>query len=244
MARWRMPLSALRAGLIVGALVGSAVLGVGTSPALAQGAPPTAPSPTLTPDPAPTPLPEADPMPAPAPPPPPPPEPVSAPAPEPVPPPPPEPVASAPPPAAVAPSPSTTSPPAPAALTAKRKPEATPRPPAAGSSARTPSNQSTSDKPVAREPAAANSTFRPATTQPDSGLARSPFLALFLTAAAALTLLSIVPFTALERLLDLDRHWRTERLAIFVDGHRLNLAVAGAATLLLGLVLAIPPVTG
>ena len=49
---------------------------------------------------------------------------------------------------------------------------------------------------------------------------------------------------ALERLLAVEAHYRTEQVASFVDGHRLDIAVAGVATLLVAAVVALPSVTG
>lgn len=87
-----------------------------------------------------------------------------------------------------------------------------------------------------------------ATADPVSVESRSPLLALFLAAAAAFALLSIalaaVPITAFDRLLGLDAHWRTEQLAIFVDDHRLDIAIVGGATLIVAAVIAMPTVTG
>ena len=67
-------------------------------------------------------------------------------------------------------------------------------------------------------------------------------------AAAFLAILSMtlaaLPLGALERLLSTENHWRTEQVATFVDGHRLDIVVAGIATLLVAIVVAIPTVAG
>jgi hypothetical protein len=56
--------------------------------------------------------------------------------------------------------------------------------------------------------------------------------------------LAALPLGALERLLAAEAHYRTEQVANFVDGHRLDIAVAGVATLLVAAVVALPTVTG
>jgi hypothetical protein len=56
--------------------------------------------------------------------------------------------------------------------------------------------------------------------------------------------LAALPMAALERLLATEAHYRTEQVATFVDGHRLDLAVAGIASLLVAVVVALPTVAG
>jgi hypothetical protein len=76
----------------------------------------------------------------------------------------------------------------------------------------------------------------------------SPLVRVLVLTAAALALISMMlaalPLGALERLLAAEAHYRTEQVASFVDGHRLDIAVAGVATLLVAAVVAIPSVTG
>ena len=71
---------------------------------------------------------------------------------------------------------------------------------------------------------------------------------MLLVAAAVLALVSMLlaalPLVTLERLLGAEAHYRTEQIANFVDGHRLDIAVAGVATLLVAAVVALPTVTG
>ena len=79
-------------------------------------------------------------------------------------------------------------------------------------------------------------------------LLTSPLVRVILLSAAILALISMLlaalPLAALERLLAAEAHYRTEQIASFVDGHRLDIAVAGIATLLVAAVVAIPTVTG
>jgi hypothetical protein len=76
----------------------------------------------------------------------------------------------------------------------------------------------------------------------------SLFVSGLLIAAALLALASVLlaalPLEALERLLAVEAHYGTEQVVDFVDGHRLDIAVAGLATLLVAAVVAIPTVTG
>lgn len=76
----------------------------------------------------------------------------------------------------------------------------------------------------------------------------SPLVRMLLVAATGLALLSMLlaalPLFTLERLLGAEAHYRTEQIANFVDGHRLDIAVAGVATLLVAAVVALPTVTG
>jgi hypothetical protein len=83
----------------------------------------------------------------------------------------------------------------------------------------------------------------------DSGdVGGSSAVQVLIFAATALALLSLalaaVPLGALERLLAADAHGRTEQIATFVDGHRLDIVVAGVATLLAAVVVALPTVAG
>jgi hypothetical protein len=79
-------------------------------------------------------------------------------------------------------------------------------------------------------------------------LLTSPFVRVLLMSAAGLAvivlILAALPFAALERLLAVEAHHRTEQVASFVDGHRVDIAVAGVATLLVAAAVAIPSVTG
>ena len=79
-------------------------------------------------------------------------------------------------------------------------------------------------------------------------LLTSPLVRVLLLSAALLALVSMalaaLPLGALERLLAAEAHYRTEQVANFVDGHRLDIAVAGVATLLVAAVVALPTVTG
>ena len=79
-------------------------------------------------------------------------------------------------------------------------------------------------------------------------LTSSPIVRSLVTGAAAVALfamlLAALPLGALERLLSAETHWRTEQVVVFVDGHRLDIVVAGVATLLVAVVVALPTVTG
>ena len=79
-------------------------------------------------------------------------------------------------------------------------------------------------------------------------LLTSPLVQVFIVAAVALALISMLlatlPVGTLERVLSADAHYQTEQIANFVDGHRLDIAVAGVATLLVAAVVALPTVTG
>jgi hypothetical protein len=79
-------------------------------------------------------------------------------------------------------------------------------------------------------------------------LMTSPFVRILLMSAAGLAviflILAALPLAALERLLAVEAHYRAEQAASFVDGHRLDIAVAGVATLLVAAVVAIPSVAG
>ncbi len=79
-------------------------------------------------------------------------------------------------------------------------------------------------------------------------LLTSPAVRVLMISAATLAvvflLLAALPLVALERLLAVEAHYRAEQVANFVDGHRLDIAVAGIASLLVAAVVAIPTVTG
>jgi hypothetical protein len=86
----------------------------------------------------------------------------------------------------------------------------------------------------------------PAVAKQSRDLMTSPLVRVLLMTAASLALLTMLvaalPLTALERIT--ENHWRTEHVATFVDGHRLDLVVGGVATLLVALVVALPTVAG
>jgi hypothetical protein len=88
---------------------------------------------------------------------------------------------------------------------------------------------------------------RPRTEQ-NRDLLGSPLAYMLLVTASGLALISIMlavlPLGALERLLATQAHYRTEQVADFVDGHRLDIAVAGVGTLLVAAAVALPTVTG
>lgn len=98
--------------------------------------------------------------------------------------------------------------------------------------------------PTRIKPAAAPKPAPAAAKQAD--LMTSPLVRLLLMTAASLALLTMLvaalPLAALERIT--ENHWRTEHVATFVDGHRLDLVVGGVATLLVALVVALPTVAG
>ena len=98
------------------------------------------------------------------------------------------------------------------------------------------------------EPPAAPAVPVAARTGDKRDLMTSPLVSVLLLAAAALALISMLlaamPLGTLERLLAAEAHYRTEQLASFVDGHRLDIAVGGVATLLVAAVVALPTVTG
>jgi hypothetical protein len=76
----------------------------------------------------------------------------------------------------------------------------------------------------------------------------SPFVTLLLGTAAFVALVSVLlaalPVGTLERMLAVEANYRGEQVVNFVDGHRLDIAVAGIATLLVAAVVAIPTVAG
>jgi uncharacterized membrane protein YdbT with pleckstrin-like domain len=92
----------------------------------------------------------------------------------------------------------------------------------------------------------ANPQPAPAAAKRGGDLMTSPLIRVLLMAAASLALLTMLvaalPLAALERIT--ETHWRTEQVATFVDGHRLDLVVGGVATLLVALVVALPTVAG
>jgi hypothetical protein len=57
-------------------------------------------------------------------------------------------------------------------------------------------------------------------------------------------LLAALPLGTLERMLAAEAHYRVGQVVNFVDGHRLDIAVAGIATLLVAAAVAIPTVAG
>jgi hypothetical protein len=144
-------------------------------------------------------------------------------------------------------------PPPPAATKPKRKVErgkAATRKPAKRKTARTKPLpiQPTIDEelePTRAEPLA-QPQAAPAASKKGSDLMTSPLVRVLLMGAASLALLTMLvaalPLAALERIT--ETHWRTEQVATFVDGHRLDLVVAGVATLLVALVVALPTVAG
>jgi hypothetical protein len=156
----------------------------------------------------------------------------------------------------VTPPPPPISPPPPPAPRAAAKPE--PRKPAAGKAAkRKPARTAPRERTIPKEfldqtvPPPVGLSSRPAgPAVADSGGdgAESSAVQVLIIAAAALALLSLalaaVPLGALERLLAADAHWRTEQVATFVDGHRLDIIVGGVATLLAAVVVALPTVAG
>ena len=80
----------------------------------------------------------------------------------------------------------------------------------------------------------------------EANLLTSPLIHVLLLAAILVALgsmlLASLPVGALERVLAVDAHYRTEQVASFVDGHRLDIALAGVATLLVAAVVALPTV--
>jgi hypothetical protein len=79
---------------------------------------------------------------------------------------------------------------------------------------------------------------------------RDPLAAVLLVLAAALAVLSLslaaLPLPTLKRLLFVESHWRTERVATFVDGNRIDIVVTGVGALLVTLVAVVllPTVAG
>jgi hypothetical protein len=98
------------------------------------------------------------------------------------------------------------------------------------------------DEPPPAEPASSGGTGS------KRDLMTSPFVRVLFMSAAGLAVIFLIlaglPLAALERLLAVEAHYRTEQVASFVDGHRLDIAVAGVATLLVAAVVALPSVTG
>jgi hypothetical protein len=145
----------------------------------------------------------------------------------------------------VTPPPASVSPPPPAPRVApKPKPKVERPKPAARPKAK-PDRRPVEDAsgPVAVSPAPA-----PILAPKGSDLTTSPLIRFLLVATALLAVLSIslaaLPLAALERVLSSETHWRSEQVTMFVEGHRLDIAVAGIAMLLVALVVAIPTVAG
>jgi hypothetical protein len=238
------------------------VLGFASTTALAQSAPPAAPPPA---DPSPPPtstLPPPDPAPTPPPPP--------APKPKPKPPPPPPPPPPPTPPAVVV-SPPAVSPPPPSAPRTAAKPKTrtkaqirqarleAARLKAAARKRAAAAKRAKLPPPPTPPPGfsiGVDDDPAPTDVKPVSSVATgtkrdlmtSPFVRILLMSAAGLALIFLIlaalPLAALERLLAVEAHYRAEQAASFVDGHRLDIAVAGVATLLVAAVVAIPSVTG
>jgi hypothetical protein len=87
-----------------------------------------------------------------------------------------------------------------------------------------------------------------ARAEPGGDILAGPLAYVLLIAAMSVALISMVlaalPLGTLERLLAGEAHLRTEQVAIFVDGHRIDIAVAGVATLLVVAIVALPTVAG
>lgn len=102
------------------------------------------------------------------------------------------------------------------------------------------------DDPLGTQPEPAATPQPAPAASKGSDLMTSPLVRVLLLAAATLALLTMLvaalPLAAIERIT--ETHWRTEQVATFVDGHRLDLVVGGVATLLVALVVALPSVTG
>jgi hypothetical protein len=95
---------------------------------------------------------------------------------------------------------------------------------------------------------AAPAPTRPAAATTKRDLLQSPLVRFLLLTASLLAvtsvLLAALPLGTLERLLAVEAHYRLEEVVNFVDGHRLDIRVAGVATLLVAAVVAIPTVAG
>jgi hypothetical protein len=95
---------------------------------------------------------------------------------------------------------------------------------------------------VRRDPA--QSGAAPTTTTSGRDLTVSPVITLFLVLAALVALgsvlLAALPLGTLERVLAVEAHYRTEQIVTFVDGHRVDIAAAGIATILVAAVVVIP----
>jgi hypothetical protein len=90
-------------------------------------------------------------------------------------------------------------------------------------------------------------TFTPEPTAQGGPAAALMYVLLVVAAGLALisVMLAALPPGALERVLAADAHDRTEHIASFVEGHRLDIAVAGVAMLLIAAAFAVlPTVTG
>jgi carbon starvation protein CstA len=95
-------------------------------------------------------------------------------------------------------------------------------------------------------PPAAQARFVPNEAKRDSSASPVFILLLIAAALAALgsVLLAALPMGTLERMLAVEAHYRAEEIVNFVDGHRVDIAVAGIATLLVTAVVIIPTVAG
>jgi type IV secretory pathway VirB10-like protein len=95
---------------------------------------------------------------------------------------------------------------------------------------------------------AAPASIGPAAATTKRDLLHSPLVSVLLLTASLLAVISVLlaalPLGTLERLLAVEAHYRLEDVVNFVDGHRLDIVVAGVATLLVAAVVAIPTVTG
>jgi len=85
-----------------------------------------------------------------------------------------------------------------------------------------------------------------AANRDEADLLTSPLVYVVIAAAILLALgsmlLALLPVDALERVLAVEAHYRSELVANFVDRHRLDIALAGVATLLVAAVVALPMV--
>ena len=85
-----------------------------------------------------------------------------------------------------------------------------------------------------------------AANRDEADLLTSPLVYVVIAAAILLALgsmlLALLPVDALERVLAVEAHYRSELVASFVDSHRLDIALAGVATLLVAAVVALPMV--
>jgi hypothetical protein len=85
-----------------------------------------------------------------------------------------------------------------------------------------------------------------AANRDEADVLTSPLIYVVIAAAILLALGSMLvaslPVDALERVLAVEAHYRSELVASFVDRHRLDIALAGVATLLVAAVVALPMV--
>jgi hypothetical protein len=156
----------------------------------------------------------------------------------------------------VTPPPPLISPPPPAPSAAAKPKRVERRKPAAGGAAkRKPARTAPRERTIPKEfldqspppPVGLPSSAGPAVVE-GGDLGDSALLRVLIVAATALALLTLalaaLPLGTLERLLAAEAHWRAEQVAAFVDGHRLDITVAGIATLLVVVVVALPTVAG